>query len=278
MKIKPSTTPVAKPSPTLNAPKSPAFGRLPSALPAIGGDTFGQWVNRANVAKDTPFDGKLVGAGAQTFAPGTPLSQIPGVQPSNGKPANGSILYVNGMLTPLTQQLTDMQAIADTTGAQVLGVHNSTQGFVADAAQSAADVAGIGNNPAVTSLAQTIKTELQAGRPLTIFAHSQGAAITQRAVKQVGDELGSDALKLLTVKTFGGAAGVWPDGPTYDHYVNKDDLVPTMFGVGAPLGPLGAGAGAQIHGFDNTDPDQLKRHLLETSYLPELAKENAAVN
>src|SRR5690348_9837921 len=32
---------------------------------------------------DKPFDGKLVGAGGQTFNPGTPLSQIPGVTPKD---------------------------------------------------------------------------------------------------------------------------------------------------------------------------------------------------
>src|SRR6476660_9251807 len=32
---------------------------------------------------DLVNDGKLVGAGGQTFAPGTPLSQIPGVTPAN---------------------------------------------------------------------------------------------------------------------------------------------------------------------------------------------------
>lgn len=266
---KPSRSPEVSTSPK-QASVARAFGKLPAKL---GGDTFAKWVDRANAAKDKPNDGKLVGAGAATFPRGTPLSQIPGVQP-DGKAGTGTILYVNGMLTPLSQQLLDMKAIANTAGAQVLGVHNSTQGLVADGLQSAADVAGVGKNAAVETLAQALLTELRAGRAVHLFAHSQGAIITQRALRQVREQLGPQAdakLKLVTVETFGGAGGIYPDGPKYTHYVNKRDLVPNLFGIGwdGSLRNGGAGKGADIRYFDFAHPDQVLQHLLDTAYLPQ---------
>lgn len=264
-------------APSLPKPTPPAAPRAFGKLPAkIAGDTFTKWVERANSAKDQGFDGRLVGAGAQTFAPGTPLSQLPGVQP-DGKSGQGTIVFVNGMLTPLSQQLLDMKAIANATGAQVLGVHNSTEGLVADGAQSAADVAGVGRNAAVDSLAQTILAELKAGHPMQLFAHSQGAIITQRALRQVRDQLGPEAgekLKLLSVTSFGGAGGNYPDGPKYVHYVNRRDLVPNLFGIGwdGSVRNGGAGAGAEVRYFEYANSDQLLQHLLDSAYLPQLKK------
>jgi hypothetical protein len=250
---------------------SQVLGKLhPSkASPQKASDTFQVWVDRANKAKDKPFDGKLVGAGAQTFAPGTPLAQIPGVQPE-GKPGHGTIVYINGMLTPLTQQLQDMKDIANTTGAQVVGVHNATEGLVGDSLQSSADVAGVGKNAAVASLTQTLIAELSAGRPVHLIAHSQGAVITQRALHAVKASLGAEKLGLLTVETFGGAGGLYPDGPKYTHYINTKDMVPNMFGLGwdGSLRNKGAGKGAEVIHFEYTNPDTILQHLLDTAYLP----------
>jgi hypothetical protein len=233
-------------------------------------DTFQVWADRAAKSNDKPFDGKLVGAGAQTFAPGTPLSQIPGVQPE-GKAAKGTVVYVNGMLTPLTQQLEDMKAIANTTGAQVLGVHNATEGLVGDALQSTADVTGIGKNAAVETLAATLVSELSAGRPVHLVAHSQGAIITQRALREAQKTVGAEALKLVTVETYGGAGGIYPDGPKYTHYINKRDLVPNMFGLGwdGSLRNKGAGKGAEVVHFDYQNQDTILQHLLDVAYLPQ---------
>ena len=233
-------------------------------------DTFQVWADRAAKSNDKPFDGKLVGAGAQTFAPGTPLSQIPGVQP-DGKAAKGTIVYVNGMLTPLTQQLQDMKDIANTTGAQVLGVHNSTGGVAPDAMQSMADVAGVGKNEAVESLTKTLIAELSAGREVHLVAHSQGAIITQRALREAQKVVGAEALKLVTVETFGGAGGIYPDGPKYTHYINNKDMVPNMFGLGwdGSLRNKGAGKGAEIVHFDYVNSDTIKQHLLDSAYLPQ---------
>jgi hypothetical protein len=236
-------------------------------------DTFQVWAERAAKSNDKPFDGKLVGAGAKTFEPGTPLSQIPGVQPE-GKPATGTIVYVNGMLTPLTQQLQDMKDIANTTGKQVLGVHNSTEGVAIDALQSSADVAGIGKNAAVETLTAALLTELKAGRKVHLVAHSQGAIITQRALHAVKAKLGKDGEAMLakvTVETFGGAGGIYPDGPKYTHYINSRDMVPNMFGLGwdGSLRNKGAGRGAEIVRFDYANPDQILQHLLDSAYLPQ---------
>ena len=57
---------------------------------------------------------------------------IPPVRPSNGQPGNETILYVNGISTDKAGQLGNMQSIANATGANVIGIHNSTQGALKD--------------------------------------------------------------------------------------------------------------------------------------------------
>jgi hypothetical protein len=252
------------------ATRAAAFGKLASRPK---GDTFTQWVDRANAAKDKSNDGKLVGANGATFAAGTALSQIPGVTPDSGK-SKGTVVFVNGMLTPLSQQVSDMKAIANAYGSTVLGVHNATEGLVADGVQSAADVAGIGQNAAVESLKATILQELRAGRELHLVAHSQGAIITQRALRAAKAELGEEKLKLLTVDTFGGAGGVYPDGPKYTHWINTKDMVPNMFGLGwdGSIRNAGAGRDAVIHRFEYSNDDQILQHLIDSAYLPQLPK------
>src|SRR5690349_12537468 len=81
---------------------------------------------------DRVFDGHLVGAGGQTFPPGTALSDVPGVTPRNNPNPSETFIYVNGIANTKDQQFNSMQAIADRTGAKVVGIHNSTEGMVAD--------------------------------------------------------------------------------------------------------------------------------------------------
>jgi hypothetical protein len=191
---------------------------------------------------DRVFDGHLVGAGGQTFPPGTPLSQVPGVTPRNNPNPTETVVYVNGISNTKDQQFHSLQAIADSTGAKVVGVHNATEGMVADLAQCVKDKLDKGTNPAVDSLADTVYSELKAGRSVHLLAHSQGGLVTSRALSDVANRLRiedgmskADVEKLLSkvnVETFGGAAGHYPDGPNYVHYVNNRDIVPTWFGQG----------------------------------------------
>lgn len=233
---------------------------------------------RQSSPSDKPFDGRLVGAGGRTFPPNTPLSGIPAVTPRGGVTNNETLIYVNGISTDVAGQTDSLQAIADSSGSRVVGVHNATDGFVADVGQSLGDKLDIGDNPAVDTLADTMYNELKAGRSPHVLAHSQGAIITSRAVQDVKNRLmledgmsGRQAAKLLNnvkIETFGGAARRFPDGPQYVHYVNRSDGVPQSFGLRSWLNPFAhAGRDAVTHYFREGKP--VVSHGFEKFYLPE---------
>jgi hypothetical protein len=230
---------------------------------------------------DKPFDGKLVGAGGQTFNPGTPLSQIPGVTPKNNPNPSETLLYVNGIMTPLDGQMKEMQSIAETSGAKVVGIHNATQGLTADLAQCVTDKLDKGANPAVDTLADTVYSELKAGRDVHLMGYSQGGLITARALFDVEKRLRledgmsksqvENLMGHLKVETFGAASTKYPDGPQYVHYVNNADLVPTLTGLGGSVDPLqflkDAGKGAVVHRFTDGNLNPISNHMLDTLYM-----------
>lgn len=230
---------------------------------------------------DRAFDGKLVGAGGQTFNPGTPLSQLPGVTPKNNPNPSETILYVNGIGDTKDAQFNSLQQIADTTGAKIVGVHNATEGMARDLLQCVNDKLDKGTNPAVDTMADTLYSELKAGRSVHVMGHSQGGLILSRALGDVANRLRvedglsqADTEKLLgqvKVETFGAAAGKYPDGPAYVHYVNNKDLVPGMFGLGDGDSPLDflrdAGRGAVVRRYDYGD-GMSGTHRLDQAYLP----------
>jgi hypothetical protein len=229
----------------------------------------------ASRGSDRDFDGLFVGAGGRTFSPSTPLSQIPGVLPSDGRVPAETIVYVNGINTTKDGQFGSLRQIADRTGARVVGIHNATQGGFVDVIQSAGDTLDLGRNPAVDTLADTVYAEITAGRNVHLMAHSQGALITSRALTDVYQRLrvedglsrreAESLLARVGVETFGGAAGSYPDGPRYVHYVNRRDAVPGLFGLGPFANPLvRPGRGAVVRRFSEGH----NAHGFEQTYLP----------
>jgi hypothetical protein len=234
------------------------------------------------VQPDTAYDGAFVGAGGRTFPPTTPLNQIPAVRPSNGRQPAETLIYVNGINTNRAGQSASLQAIANQTGAQVIGIHNATEGMIRDLEQCVTDKLDQGNNPAVDTLANTVYNEIKAGRSVHLLAHSQGGLIVSRALNDVSERLQREdglsraaaerMLGRVKVETFGGAAGHYPNGPQYVHYVNRDDPVPSLFGLGWDmdrLNPtLNAGRGAVIHWFTDVHLNPIASHSFEDVYLP----------
>ncbi len=194
---------------------------------------------------DIQYDGALVGANGRAYPPDTPLSEIPMVEPRNGRTSDQPIVYTNGINTTFEAHQQSLQEIADRTGQPVVGVYNATEGTFRDLVQSAADKYDIGNNPAVSTLANTVYNELRAGRDVHLMAHSQGALITSRALTDVQNrmrledgmtrEQTQNAMRNMNVETFGGAASSFPDGPRYVHYVNSRDITPNATGLGRSL-------------------------------------------
>ncbi|MCE9673678.1 hypothetical protein LY474_38340 [Myxococcus stipitatus] len=232
-------------------------------------------------SKDKVYDGKLVGANGQTFQPGTPLSDIPAVTPRNNPNATGTVIYTNGMMTTKEKQDSELQALADKTGMRAIGIHNATQGFVSDLLQCVKDKLDKGTNPAVDTLADTVYSELKAGRDVHLVGYSQGGLITSRALSDVARRLRIEdgmskadvekTMSRLKVETFGAAAGTYPDGPQYVHYINNRDAVPTLFGLGSKGWTPGdllrhAGKGAQVHYFSE-DTVFSGAHSLTGTYL-----------
>lgn len=228
-----------------------------------------------NTQSDRDFDGFYVGADGNTYSPTTPLNEIPAVQPSDGRTPNETLIYVNGVNTTKDGQYGSLQAIADQTGAQVIGIHNSTEGSFVDVIQSIGDKLDIGTNPAVDTLADTVYNEISAGRTVHLMAHSQGALITSRALQDVKNRLmledgmsrreAESLLSNVKVETFGGAAGSYPNGPQYVHYVNRRDPIAALFGLGPFSNPfVHSGRGAVVHRFSEGD----NAHGFEATYLP----------
>lgn len=239
---------------------------------------------------DRAVDGHLLGADG-TVPPNTPLKDVNAVTPQGGVRNNETVIYTNGILTNTEAQKNSLQAIADQTGSRVIGVRNATaggnaagdvgllgkaEGFLRDADQTINDKFGIGRNPAVDTLADTVYTELRAGRSPHLMAHSQGGAITSRALSDVKNRLMAedgmsrqDAEKLMgnaKVETFAAAASTYPDGPQYVHYINRNDAVPQTLGVGDWVNPLTQpGKGAVTHYFRDGAP--AASHGFEDFYL-----------
>ncbi len=225
---------------------------------------------------DKAVDGYLLGADGPV-PPNTPLRDVNAVVPQGGVRNNETLIYTNGILTNTEAQAGSLQAIADQTGSRVIGVRNATENILVDSDQTLNDKLGIGNNPAVDTLADTVYSELRAGGSPHLIAHSQGAAITSRALTDVKNRLTAedgmsrqDAERLLSnvrVETFGGAARRYPDGPQYVHYLNRNDGVPMALGVRDWLNPLARpGKGAVTHFFEAGKP--FISHGFEDFYLP----------
>ncbi|RKH71045.1 hypothetical protein D7X96_09700 [Corallococcus interemptor] len=230
---------------------------------------------------DRAQDGMFVGAGGKVLPSTTKLGDVPGVTPKNNPNPDKTILYVNGIMTPTAGQLGEMQALADSSGAKVVGIHNATEGLVKDLAQCVTDKLDKGKNPAVDTLADTLYSELKAGRDVHLVGYSQGGLVTARALNDVAKRLRVEdglspaqveaKLSHLQVETFGAASTKYPDGPKYVHYVNNADPVPTLTGLGGDVDPLAflkdAGKGAVVHRFTDGNLNPLSNHMLDTLYL-----------
>ncbi|NBD11086.1 MULTISPECIES: hypothetical protein [Corallococcus] len=230
---------------------------------------------------DRAQDGMFVGAGGKTLPASTKLGDVPGVTPKNNPNPDKTLLYVNGIMTPTDGQLKEMQALADSSGAKVVGIHNATEGLVKDLGQCITDKLDKGKNPAVDTLADTLYSELKAGRDVHLVGYSQGGLITARALNDVAKRLrvedGLSAAQVeakmshLQVETFGAASTKYPDGPQYVHYVNNADPVPTLTGLGGDVDPLAflkdAGKGAVVHRFTDGNLNPISNHMLDTLYL-----------
>lgn len=186
---------------------------------------------KLDTVNDHKCDGHFVGAGGQCFHPDTYWGDVPPVLPDNGKPVYASVVMVNGIMTDVSLQASDMQRMANT-GCKVVGVHNATKGMFRDLAQCVGDKLDLkmSNNAATETVARVVRDILstQIQPPPLLVGHSQGALVLSNALGRV-----EGSLDKLDVLTMGGASWSFPSGPKYRHFVNVFDAVPMGAGVGA---------------------------------------------
>jgi hypothetical protein len=242
-----TATPAPAPSASSNAP---AAATRAAAVPEPAGKPL------------KSYDGMYLGAGSQVFNPASnSLKDVPTIKPQNGE-SKGLTVFVNGVGATPQGAVSEMQKLANKSGNEVVGIYNATQGFIKDILQATGDKFDIGKNPASDQLATLIHDTLKSGQPLHIAGYSQGGAIVARAITDVKNQFmledgmsKADAEKLLgnlTVETFAGAGSHFQDGPAYTHYVNRADIVPQLFGVGAPLSH--PGKNADVRTFNTWNP------------------------
>jgi hypothetical protein len=168
------------------------------------------------------------------YPPTTLLKDIPPFIPKSG-PGKEIAVFINGIGTTPEMDKVEAQLFADQTGYNVVGLYNATQGPIKDVLQTFTDTADHRDNKAVNSLYEVILLQLRNSEPVHLFAHSQGALITVRAlnlaVKTLTEQDRLDSREVerrlanVEVETFAGPAYRYPDGPKYVHYINRWDPV-----------------------------------------------------
>lgn len=102
---------------------------------------------------------------------------------------NKRIVYVNGIGTPRATHAYTVKLISVITGANVIGIYNRSgdgtdTNLFFDLIQCLGDKTGLSNNPATNTLARSAFKACTDAMYLNVVAHSQGAIITSRAMRQ----------------------------------------------------------------------------------------------
>jgi hypothetical protein len=228
-------------------------GMIESGIAAVGAGTAGARLHRHRVDQkvtqklsvEHTFNGHFLGRDG-AYRSNMPITQVPGVLPNNGMSAHQRIYFVNGVAADVATHRAHLQSLANT-GAEVVGIHDSTVNLASDVAQAARYKAYPDETPAVNTTRQVIETHLAEGKPLHLAGHSRGALVVARALEVTQMKLlethspaeVAQRMSSITVETYGGASKEFPKGPRYYHFVNKVDAIPLSFGVGGPLAGKG---------------------------------------
>jgi len=230
-------------------------------------------------------DGKYMGAGCKTSA-APPDS---GIKPSSSKCGKGPFpkkYYINGINTDPSDQCKTLKKLASVTCSEFVGVHNASQGMMADLAECLDNIERTGNTPSKDTLMQVFRKKLLATPPekVELFAHSQGGLITQQAIsdfrselaeKNMSDEEIEEILSNLHVTGLGTVVAGWPKGPKYELILNTADPVPaTILGVQVTdhLDQLDklpiSDDNSKLHTFNDPHINPIDSHSMDDTYLP----------
>lgn len=191
-------------------------------------------------------DGLIQGEGGRLFKPekGKGIDGIPATRPTERpERADGKdpILSFYGIRTNAADAAQQNQALANVRGRDVISVRNATGGLVRDVAESGGQKALGDQTPPVRTGTDILTDRLLQNRPTEIHAHSQGAIIASQSIRDARAALirdhgftpaqADERLKLLDVRTYGGASQRYVDGPKYTHNMNYLDYVAGPFGL-----------------------------------------------
>ena len=151
-------------------------------------------------------DGNYTGANGATGGTAPPGSvagfngtsffwQVPAITPAvaggqqAGAPARKRIVYINGIGTPRAAHAYTVVLLSVVTGANIVGIYNQSgdgesTNIFNDLVQCLGDKTGLSDNPATNTLAKAVYDSCVSRVYLNIVAHSQGAIITSRGIRQ----------------------------------------------------------------------------------------------
>jgi hypothetical protein len=164
---------------------------------------------------------------------------------SDGEYVGRKTYFVNGMLNEYDGAINSAMRISSELGEPVFQVYSKSelQNDNGKIKSGMYDATTAGFNLALNneltesgvSLATSMAIDLVAGKPVLVFAHSRGAAVTYNAVNSVADYLKSTGnsgyLKNLTVVTLGGYSpptNQWNPAITIQSHVNPGDPIPLL--------------------------------------------------
>lgn len=238
--------------------------------------------------EDAAYDGAWVGRKGVCYRSSSPLSLVPPTRPIGGcsgpqgaAEASGParVIYVNGVRNRVQKQALSLAALANTLGADCVGIHVASAGPSMDLLTAVAERLRVRESAAVATLEGVLRRELEDGvGRIRIVAHSLGAAIVARALERVACDLpdtpeGRERLSRIEVTTLGGAERSFPAGPRYRHFINEHDPVAMTLGLGRGREAGGAGPGAELVRFsEEGDGSLLSRHGLMECYLLRLQR------
>jgi hypothetical protein len=193
--------------------------------------------------KETEQDGKLLGADLLCYDIKY-LLDMPHLYPTGKIPTVGrelpDVIFVNGLVTPVSAHFLDMRMLADQSGLSVVGAHLATHGRVLDYGAAAAlrIIRQFGSS--VTQLQKLFTAYIVAGKVPRIAAFSDGAYKVSGALQRLESRVETCGLKKDTVIqwldevrviTIGGGAWRMPSRGRFTHVVNESDPFPFYFGV-----------------------------------------------
>lgn len=156
------------------------------------------------------------------------------VEPDCNKPTHD--FFINGIRTPEANAKETVQGLEAKTKSHIQLIYNPTQGLVPDALEAVANLTGIDTGISRQAQAQ-FKQALDKGEKIRVFAHSQGAAITADALREIAAGWRREGLspkqieqKLHQVEVvgFGGFAleNSFPKGVKVELFRHTEDYIP----------------------------------------------------